>query len=101
MIGEVHCQVDRQTDGHTNYRFCSRKEKYQELQFPCPQLCHTSAGVWHHVVLQIQAKGLRGKAKATLFMDGQPLGSTQKVCECISLLGRETGPVGVSQTGVL
>lgn len=64
--------------------FYSRKEKYQEVRFPCPHLCNSSAGVWHHVVLLLQAKGLRGKSKATLFLDGQALGTPQKVCnmEC-------------------
>ena len=37
--------------------------------------------MWHHVVVVIQAKGLRGKAKVSLFVDGKPTGAPQKVRE--------------------
>lgn len=56
-----------------------RKEKSLEVSFECPQLCQSSQGMWHHVVIVIQAKGLRGKSKATLFLDGKPMGLPQKV----------------------
>ena len=40
--------------------------------------------MWHHVVVVIQAKGLRGKAKVSLFVDGKPTGAPQKVKNLIT-----------------
>lgn len=56
----------------------SRKEKHLEVSFPCPQLCQPSQGVWHHIVLMVHTKGLRGRCRATLFLDGKPT-ATEKL----------------------
>ena len=56
-----------------------RKEKNLEVSFDVPQLCHPSQGMWHHLLVTIQAKGLRGKAKANVYVDGKSVGNSQKV----------------------
>ncbi|XP_019848853.1 PREDICTED: WD repeat and FYVE domain-containing protein 3-like isoform X2 [Amphimedon queenslandica] len=56
-----------------------RKEKNLEVSFDVPQLCHASQGMWHHVLITVQAKGLRGKAKALVYVDGKAVGSSQKL----------------------
>ena len=62
----------------------------EEAVFDCDVLLH--AHTWHHVAVVIGKTGLRGKAKATLFVDGNVQG-TQKVwvhacmCACACVHG--------------
>ena len=75
----------------------------EEAVFDCDVLLH--AHTWHHVAVVIGKTGLRGKAKATLFVDGNVQG-TQKVwvhaCMCVHVsmvigactCGRTVGELG-------
>ena len=48
--------------------------------FGCEQLFLAQS--WNHVAVVIHKPALKGKAKATLFINGQSVG-TQKVCVCV------------------
>ena len=51
-------------------------EKKSETIFNCKELLQAQS--WNHVAVAMQKPGLRGKAKVTLFINGQPM-ATQKV----------------------
>ena len=53
-----------------------------ETAFECEQLFLAQS--WNHVAVVMQKPALKGKAKVTLFINGQSVG-TQRVCLCVHM----------------